>query len=193
MSKKTDSSKNEMFISRVIVENFPSRVELYQKLDKFISENNYPRDFTTDNKDNIVHFIFKNPDTAFEFVKYLNMEKMKNPLYAKLKTNIAVDAKKDLVKKKHLNNLSNLNINVSSSMNLLSPKVLQDKSQSQNNVKYNNSNLHEKNVDSSGDGYVSRKNRNANSINQIKSPNAKDNLEFFYENYDYSTHMPRVN
>ena len=192
MSKKTDSNKNEMFISRVIVENFPSRVELYQKLDNFISENNYPRDFTTDNKDNIVHFIFKNPDTAFEFVKYLNMEKMRNPLYAKLKTNIAVDAKKDLMKKKHLNNLSNLNINVNSSINLSSPKVMQDKSQSQNTLKYNSQ---DKNADSSGDGYLSRKNRNINSLlNKNKSqPNAKENYENNYENYDYSTHMPRVN
>ncbi len=119
---------------------------------------------------------------------------MRNPLYAKLKTNIAVDAKKDLIKKKHLNNLSNLNINVSSSINLLSPKVFQDKSPSQNNLKYN-PNLQEKNSDSNNDGYLSRKNRNGNSmINNIKShPSPKEILENIYENYDYSTHMPRVN
>ena len=100
MSKKSEIQSQELFVTRVIVENFPSRVELYQKLDKFISDNNYAKDFTADNKDNIVQFIFKNPDHAFEFVKCLNIEKIKNPIYAKLKTNILVDTKKDTHAKK---------------------------------------------------------------------------------------------
>ena len=95
MSKKLELPKQDLFITRVIVENFPSRVELYQKLDKFITENNFTKDYTADNKDNIVQFIFKNPDYAFEFVKFLNLEKIKNPLYSKLKTNILVDTKKE--------------------------------------------------------------------------------------------------
>jgi hypothetical protein len=100
MAKKSEVQNQEFFVSRVIVENFPSRVELYQMLDKFISDNKYGKDYTADNKDNIVQFIFKNPDHAFEFVKHLNMEKMKNPIYAKLKTNILVDTKKDSKPKK---------------------------------------------------------------------------------------------
>ena len=102
MSKKTEQPTQELFVTRVIVESFPSRVELYQKLDKFISDNNYPKDFSADNKDNIVQFIFKNPDHAFEFVKYLNIEKIKNPIYAKLKTNILVDTKREAYYKKGL-------------------------------------------------------------------------------------------
>jgi hypothetical protein len=100
MAKKSEVQSQELFVSRVIVENFPSRVELYQILDKFISDNKYAKDYTADNKDNIVQFIFKNPDHAFEFVKHLNMEKMKNPIYSKLKTNILVDTKKDSKPKK---------------------------------------------------------------------------------------------
>jgi restriction endonuclease S subunit len=54
------NNNNDLFIAKVIVENFPSRVELYSLLDNFISENNYVKDYTTDNKDNMVTFIIKN-------------------------------------------------------------------------------------------------------------------------------------
>lgn len=59
-NRKYENPK-ELFQSRVIVELFPSRVELYQLLDKFIQNNNYDKDYTSDNRDNIVHFMFKNP------------------------------------------------------------------------------------------------------------------------------------
>lgn len=97
MSKKPDPTTNnkELLITRVIIENFPSRVEIYQKLDTFIANNNFKKDYTGDNKDSIIIFKFKNPDVAFEFVKFLNLEKLKNPIYSKLKTNIAIDTKKD--------------------------------------------------------------------------------------------------
>lgn len=54
-------SKEDVFISRVEVENFPSRVELFQMLDTFIAENKYIKDYTSDNKDGMVQFIFRNP------------------------------------------------------------------------------------------------------------------------------------
>jgi hypothetical protein len=60
MASRHDN-QNDNLISRVIVEFFPSRVELYQLLDKFLAEHNYAKDYTSDNRDNIVHFMFKNP------------------------------------------------------------------------------------------------------------------------------------
>ncbi len=57
MSKKTE---NDM-ITKVIIENFPSRTELYGLLDKFLEINNYTKDYVSDNKDLIIVFSFKNP------------------------------------------------------------------------------------------------------------------------------------
>lgn len=88
----------EVFRSRVMVEHFPSRVELYELLNKFITSNNYTKDYTCDNKDNCVNFTFKNPDISFEFIKMLNLEKLKNPLYIKLKTSLLIDANKEAKK-----------------------------------------------------------------------------------------------
>lgn len=55
----------DMLKSKVTVENFPSRPELYELLNKFIQSKNYNKDYTTDNKDNVVIFTFKNPVFIF--------------------------------------------------------------------------------------------------------------------------------
>jgi hypothetical protein len=55
------NNQNDLFIAKVTVESFPSRVELYGLLDKFIADNKFVKDYTTDNRDNMVQFIFKNP------------------------------------------------------------------------------------------------------------------------------------
>jgi hypothetical protein len=46
--------------SVIRIENFPSRIELFELLDKYLSQNNIVKDYTTDNKDNIISFQFKN-------------------------------------------------------------------------------------------------------------------------------------
>jgi hypothetical protein len=57
---KTHTDTNEdSFVARVVVENFPSRVELYDMLDEFLQKNGYVKDYTSDNKDKIVFFFFK--------------------------------------------------------------------------------------------------------------------------------------
>lgn len=60
------NSENKNLISKVIVENFPSRVELYEILDRFLLSNNYSKDYHSDNKDSSIHFSFKNP-VSFNF------------------------------------------------------------------------------------------------------------------------------
>jgi len=37
---------------------------------------------------------FKNPDLAYDFMKYINIEKINNPLYSKIHTNLELEAKK---------------------------------------------------------------------------------------------------
>lgn len=185
MAKKLEpSNSQEMFITRVVVENFPSRVELFQKLDNFVKENKLPRDFSTDNKDSIVYFIFKNPDTAFEFVKFLNMEKLTNPLYAKLKTNIVVDAKKDLTNKKKNLPSSKLNINTNL-MNSASVSVIPQT--------HKNSNFIKNKLSAIDNSSPKVKANNLSSISNIKNQISIKEPENLIENSDYSLHMPRVN
>ena len=170
MSKKTDAANKDLLITRVILENFPSRVEIYQKLDTFIANNNYKKDYTGDNKDSVIVFKFKNPDVAFEFVKYLNMEKLKNPIYSKLKTNIAIDAKKDPNPKKSPSDHKNPGKNAKSSKD--------------------NSFSHEKNVLNTD---VSQSQRNKKGNNLIKSQaNARDLMDNEPDANDYSLKLPRV-
>ncbi len=83
----------------VKIENFPSRVEVFQFLDNFFLENKIPKDYISDNKDNFVTISFNNPvniyikkDLAYEFLKLLNIEKSKNPLYKRIKTSLIMEA-----------------------------------------------------------------------------------------------------
>lgn len=137
MSNENNKIKNNdlLFIAKVIIENFPSRVELYGLLDKYITDNKFVKDYTSDNLDNKVVFVFKNSvfnflnlkDLAFGFVKYINLEKLRNSLYIKVRTNISVDTRKDISKKmfndgkaknkeKSIDNLPNKNILASSTV-----------------------------------------------------------------------------
>lgn len=49
------------YITKASVEFFPSRVELYSFLDNFIEKNGLKKDYTSDNKDSMIVFSFKNP------------------------------------------------------------------------------------------------------------------------------------
>jgi len=93
--------KNSTLMKAVVkIENFPSRVEIFQFLDKFLLEKRLPKDYISDNKDNFVTFSFKNSvksyilkkDLAYEFIKIINIEKSKNPLYKKIKTSLVMEA-----------------------------------------------------------------------------------------------------
>mgnify|MGYP000997776219 CR=1 FL=1 len=46
--------------SIVKIENFPSRIEIFDLLDKYLSQNNLSKEYTSDNKDNTISFQFKN-------------------------------------------------------------------------------------------------------------------------------------
>ncbi len=150
MSSRKLNKNIEIFTTRVVVEKFPSRVELYNLLDKFIHEHNYPKDYNSDNKDNVVNFIFKNPvrisllirkDIGFDFIKFLNFQKMKNPLYSKIKTNLIMDA-----------------VNNSSKSKSKSPNKTKNKNQS---LDINNSNNNKSNLNiSNSSGNIQTENKN---------------------------------
>ncbi len=58
-SSKINENKNE-YVTKVIVEYFPSRVELYNFLNVFLDKHGYPHDQKMDNKDSVATFSFFN-------------------------------------------------------------------------------------------------------------------------------------
>ena len=52
--------ENNLMKSIVKIENFPSRIEIFDMLDKFLLEQNIEKNYTSDNKDNTISFQFKN-------------------------------------------------------------------------------------------------------------------------------------
>lgn len=71
------------------IENFPTRNELMQIVNDILTNNNINSDsYKCSNASNRVSYIFKDSELAFKIVKELNIIKIKNPLYSKLKINI---------------------------------------------------------------------------------------------------------
>ena len=59
-------------------------------LENFLTENNYPIDFITDNESNKISITFNDEIVAFNFTKKINLEKMKNPIYAVTKITLTL-------------------------------------------------------------------------------------------------------
>ena len=59
-------------------------------LENFLTENNYPIDFITDNESNKISITFNDEIVAFNFTKKLNLEKIKNPIYAVAKITLTL-------------------------------------------------------------------------------------------------------
>jgi len=79
---------------KVIVDNFPSRPEFYSILEKFVDSKHAQGDCSQKTTATGVEISFKNPDLAYDFLKHINLEKVKNPLYSKIRTNLVLDVKK---------------------------------------------------------------------------------------------------
>ena len=89
---------NIKMVTTVILENFPSRNEVLTLLDTFLVDNNYPKDYNVGTKDVCLEIIFKKAEVAFDFIKRMNVEKISNHIYNKLKTNMSIEpAKTDYV------------------------------------------------------------------------------------------------
>jgi len=80
---------------RVIIEHAPSRAEIFTILNKFLENKNSKQEFVADNKGNKIDICFNNPDIAFEFIKQINVEKVSNPLYCKVKTNLIIESENE--------------------------------------------------------------------------------------------------
>ena len=59
--------------SIVKIENFPSRIEIFDMLDKFLLEQNIEKNYTSDNKDNTISFTFKNSVIYYKINKVIRI------------------------------------------------------------------------------------------------------------------------
>lgn len=59
----SNSSRKVEMITEVTLENYPSRNEVLTLLDVFLSDNNYPKDYSVSNKDSMLVILFKKPVT----------------------------------------------------------------------------------------------------------------------------------
>ena len=78
------------YYSKVIVENIRQPKDIFYLLDKFISDNNYQKNYDINQESNKITFIFYDEDEAFNFTKLLNNHKHKNSLYKEMKVNLTL-------------------------------------------------------------------------------------------------------
>ena len=64
------------FVQKIIIENHPSTEDLMYILDNFLTENNYPIDFITENESNKIIITFNQENVAFNFTKKLKIQLM---------------------------------------------------------------------------------------------------------------------
>jgi hypothetical protein len=49
------------FKNKIVIENFPSMMEIFVQLNTFLEKKNYPKDYESDHVGNKMHFLFNNP------------------------------------------------------------------------------------------------------------------------------------
>ena len=82
------------FKNKVIIENFPSRTEIYSVIDDFMQSNAIPdTDYGVENKTSIIEVSFKLSDFMFKLMRYIKNIKSNNPIYSKLRSNLEIEDK----------------------------------------------------------------------------------------------------
>lgn len=89
----------------MIIENFPSRAEFYSLFDKFLEVNKIilgTDEYNIEHKQNSIETVFEkevlywfNQSIALEFLKFVNLQKINNPLYNKIKANLIFNVNKE--------------------------------------------------------------------------------------------------
>ena len=62
---KTKMNPSENFLSKVEVQGFPSRIELYSELDRFLEARQIKKNYTSNDKDCAAQIKFTNPVIIF--------------------------------------------------------------------------------------------------------------------------------
>ncbi|MCQ2820010.1 MAG: hypothetical protein MJ252_22315 [archaeon] len=88
-TEPNENSQPKEIPGQLIVESFPSRNELIQKINEILSKSGQSSDsYKTVNGSNKITFIFKNADLTFNLIKELNVLKASNNLYSNMKISL---------------------------------------------------------------------------------------------------------
>jgi hypothetical protein len=101
-------SKKDCFI---LIEKFPSFMDLSQQINNFINYYNEEIVFNIDYKDNLCKITFKNIEISFSFVQFLTKLKFKNKLYKNLKVKLKYNYFVSHKKSNSCNKYNNYSIN----------------------------------------------------------------------------------
>lgn len=73
--------KSRKLISLIKITKFPSRIELIDDFNSFLSFNTPKEDYNIINKPNEILFVIKDQNLAYDFFKFVNKKITDNPLY----------------------------------------------------------------------------------------------------------------
>jgi len=82
------------FKCKLVIENFPSRIEFHSLFENFIRDtkaNVSEKEINREHKQNHIEAQFNTESVALEFLKYINMQRVSNQLYSKIKANLCFD------------------------------------------------------------------------------------------------------
>jgi hypothetical protein len=98
-NQNSENNKDLKLITKVKIINYSSKNLVIDFLNKFLSENNYPKDYTLSESSIFLIIKFNNSDIAYLFVKKLNYEKLININFS----SIEVSMNMEIEKPKHSN------------------------------------------------------------------------------------------
>ena len=133
-------SKNDCFI---LIENFPSFMDLSQQINDFINFYNEEIIFNVDYKDNLCKITFKNLEITFSFVQFLTKLKFKNKLYKNLKVKLKYNCFISHKKTNSYNKENENSINLSDRSNYYNKNDYQTERSNRNYTNINNNNFYD--------------------------------------------------
>ena len=77
-NKKLENKNDMKLITKVKIVNYSSKDLVIDFLNKFLTENNYEKDYTLTENSLFLLIKFTNSDIAYSFIKKLNYEKLIN-------------------------------------------------------------------------------------------------------------------